>query len=33
MIPHLPRYQGLAVDEYSFALSASDLRHPKLSLI
>lgn len=33
MIPHLLRYQGLAVDDYSFALSASDLGHPKLSLI
>ena len=32
MIPHLLRYQGLAVDDYSFTLSASDLMHPKLSL-
>ena len=32
MIPHLPRYQGLAVDDYSFALSALDLEHPKLPL-
>ena len=32
MIPHLLRYQGLAVDDDSFALSASDLRHLKLSL-
>jgi hypothetical protein len=32
MIPHLLRYQGLAVDDYSFALAALDLGHPKLSL-
>jgi hypothetical protein len=32
MIPHLLRYHGLAVEDYSFALSASDLGHPKLSL-
>ena len=31
-IPHLLRYQGLAVDDYGFALNASDLGHPKLSL-
>jgi hypothetical protein len=32
MIPHLLRYQGFAVDDYSFTLSASDLGYPKLSL-
>jgi len=32
MIPHLLRYQGLAVDDYGFALDASNLRHPRLSL-
>ncbi len=32
MIPHLLRYQGLAVDDYGFALDALDLGHPKLSL-
>jgi hypothetical protein len=32
MIPHLLRYQGLAVDHYSFVLAALDLGHPKLSL-
>ena len=33
MIPHLLRYQGLAVDDYGFALDASNLGHPRLSLI
>jgi len=33
MIPHLPCYQGLAVDDYDFALDASNLGHPRLSLI
>jgi hypothetical protein len=33
MIPHLLRYQGLAVDDYGFALDASNIRHPRLSLI
>jgi hypothetical protein len=32
MIPHLLRYQELAVDDYGFALDASDLGQPKLSL-
>jgi hypothetical protein len=32
MIPHLLRYQGLAVDDYGFALSALDLGHLRLSL-
>jgi len=32
MIPHLLRYQGLAVDDYGFILDALDLGHPKLSL-
>jgi len=44
MIPHLLRYQGLAVDDYGFILDAPgrlallgwraslDLGHPKLSL-
>ena len=31
MIPHLLRYQGFAVADYSFTLSASDLGYPKLS--
>jgi len=31
MIPHLLCYQGLAVDDYSFALDALDLGHPQLS--
>jgi len=29
MIPHFLRYQGLAVDEYGFALDASNLGHPR----
>jgi hypothetical protein len=33
MIPHFLCYQGLAVDDYGFALDASDLGHPRLSLI
>jgi len=33
MIPHLFCYQGLAVDDYSFALDALDLGHPRLSII
>jgi len=33
MIPHLLCYQGLAVDDYGFALDASNLGHPRLSLI
>jgi hypothetical protein len=33
MIPHLLRYQGLAVDDYGFALDASNLGHLRLSLI
>ena len=32
MTPHLLRYQGLAVDDYDFALDASNLGHPRLSL-
>ena len=32
MIPHLLRYQGLAVDDYGFELYASNLGHPRLSL-
>jgi len=32
-IPHLLRYQELAVDDYGFALDASNLGHPRLSLI
>ena len=32
MTPHLLRYQGLAVDDYGFALDASNLEHPRLSL-
>jgi hypothetical protein len=32
MIPHLLRYKGLAVDDYGFALYASNLGHPRLSL-
>ena len=30
MTPHLLRYQGLAVDDYDFALDASNLAHPRL---
>ena len=33
MTPHLFRYQGLAVDDYGFALDASNLWHPQLSII
>ena len=29
-IPHLLRCQGLAVNQYSYTLGASDLRHPRL---
>jgi len=29
MTPHLLRYQGLAVDDYGFALDASNLGHPR----
>ena len=29
MAPHLLRYQGLAVDDYGFALDASNLGHPR----
>ena len=33
MIPHLFCYQGLAVNDYDFALDASNLGHPQLSII
>ena len=33
MIAHLLRYQGLEVDDYDFALEASNLDYPRLSLI
>ena len=33
MIPHLPRYQGLAVDDYGFTLDASNMGHRQLSFI
>jgi hypothetical protein len=33
MIPHFLCYQGLAVDDYGFALDASDMWHPHPSLI
>jgi hypothetical protein len=33
MIPHLLRYQGLAVDDYGVALDALNLGHPRISLI
>ncbi len=33
MIPYFFRYQGLAVDNYGFALDALNLEHPRLSLI
>jgi hypothetical protein len=33
MIPHLLHYQGLAVNDYGFALDASNMGHPQLSLI
>jgi hypothetical protein len=32
MMPHLLRYQGLAVDDYGFALDALNMGHPRLSL-
>jgi len=32
MIPHLLCYQGLAVEDYGFALDAADKGHPWLSL-
>jgi hypothetical protein len=32
MIPHLLRYQKLAVNDYGFALDASNMGHPRLSL-
>jgi hypothetical protein len=32
MMPHLLRYQGLAVDYYGFTLDALKLEHPQLSL-
>jgi hypothetical protein len=32
MIPYLLCYQGLAVDDYGFALDAADMGHPRLSL-
>jgi len=32
-IPYLLCYQGLAVNDYDFALDASNLGHPRLSLI
>jgi len=33
MIPHLLRYQVLAVDDYSCGLDALDLGYPRLSII
>jgi len=33
MIRHVLRYQGLAVDDYDFAFDASNIGHPRLSLI
>jgi hypothetical protein len=33
MAPHLLRYQGLAVDDYGFALDVSNMGHPQLSII
>ena len=33
MTAHLLRYQGLAVEDYDFALDASNLGYPRLSLI
>jgi hypothetical protein len=33
MILHLLRYQGLVVDDYGFAIDASNMGHPRLSLI
>ena len=32
MIPHLLRYQGLAVIDYGCALDALNMGHPRLSL-
>jgi hypothetical protein len=32
MTPYLLRYQGLAVDDYGFALDALNIGHPRLSL-
>gem|GEM_PF-937330 len=32
IIHHLLCYQGLAVDDYGFALDAADMGHPLLSL-
>ena len=32
IIPHLFCYQGLAVDDYGFALDAADMGYPRLSL-
>jgi hypothetical protein len=32
MTPHLLCYQGLAVDDYGFALYAADMGHPRFSL-
>jgi hypothetical protein len=32
MTPHLLRYQGLAVNDYGFALDALNMGHPRLSL-
>jgi hypothetical protein len=33
MTLHLLRYQRLAVEDYGFAFDASNLEHPRLSLI
>jgi len=33
MIPPLLRYQGLAVEDYGFTLDASNMGHPRLSII
>ena len=32
IIPYLPCYQGLAVDDYGFPLDAADMGHSRLSL-
>ena len=32
IISYLSCYQGLALDDYGFALDASDMGHPRLSL-
>jgi hypothetical protein len=32
IISHLLCYQGLAVDDYGFALDAADMGYPRLSL-